>query len=60
MATNHYYEAAELFSAILSLKPEDPVNIIFKRSEARSSMELWDEALSDADEVYFVPVFRVA
>lgn len=55
MAAKHYNEAAELFSTILSLKPEDPVGILFKRGQARASMGLWDGALSDLDVVYFVP-----
>ena len=52
MHTNNHSEAAGHFSTTLSLNPPDRVDILIKRGRARVSMERWDEALSDANEVY--------
>ncbi|KAG9311853.1 hypothetical protein JVU11DRAFT_8105 [Chiua virens] len=51
MESHRYHEAAEHFSTILSLNPVDRVDILIKRSEARVSAGLWEDALCDADEV---------
>ena len=47
----------EYFSIALSLRLVNRVDILIKRSKARTSMMLWEEALNDAQEVYiyFVP-----
>lgn len=40
---------------MLLLDPINRMDILIKRSTARASMGSWEEALSDADEVSFVP-----
>ena len=55
MGSQNYNEAAEHFSTILSLNPLDRIDILIKRSKSRAMMNLWEDALKDADEVYFVP-----
>ena len=54
MNSGNYNEAAEHFSTILSRSPADPVDILIERSKALALVESWDEALSDADEVFFM------
>ena len=54
MGSQNYNEAAENFSTMLSLNPPNCVDILIKRSKARAMMGSWDDALKDADEVYFV------
>ena len=39
---------------MLSLDPPDRIEILVKRSKARVSMNLWNEALSDVEEARFV------
>lgn len=51
MDSHEYNEAAEHFSTILSLDPDDQVEILIKRSKAYSSVKSWENALSDAEEV---------
>ena len=58
MALQHYNEAAEHFSGILSLDPADRADILIKRSKARAMMSSWEGALKDADEVYLLPLRR--
>lgn len=53
--TRKYDEAIERFSAMLLLDPVDRVDILIRRSKVQQSMRLWEEALSDADEVSFAP-----
>lgn len=53
MDSQSYNEATEHFSTILSLNPADHMDILVKRSKARASMNSWEDALSDADEVSF-------
>lgn len=57
MDSQNYNEAAEHFSTILSLDLVDRVEILVKRSKIRALMSLWEEALSDADEVCFIPQY---
>ena len=52
MDSQNYSEAAKHLSTALSLHTEDHVNILIERSRARAMMELWEDALRDADEVY--------
>lgn len=49
--SQNYREATEHFSTLLSLDPVSPIEILIKRSSARASMNSWEDALSDADEV---------
>lgn len=51
METENHDEAVEYFSIILSLDPEDRLDILIKRSKVRISMGMWEEAMNDADEV---------
>ena len=51
MDSQNYSQAAEHFSTLLSLDTEDRVDILIKRSRAQAMMELWEDALRDADEV---------
>ena len=39
------------YTSALSLDPSDPIDILVKRSKARASKELWNDALMDANEV---------
>ncbi|KAF8549390.1 hypothetical protein OG21DRAFT_1500458 [Imleria badia] len=39
------------YTSALSLDPSNPVDILVKRSKARASIELWKDALVDANEV---------
>ena len=55
MGSQNYNEATEHFSTILSLNPVDHVDALIKRSKAQVMMNSWEDALKDADEVYFVP-----
>ena len=55
MDSRNYDEAVECFSTILSLDPANCMEILIKRSRARASMNMWEEALSDADKVSFIP-----
>ena len=55
MESEDYAEAAGYFSTMLSLNPANRMDILIKRSRAHVFMELCDEALCDAEEVYFVP-----
>jgi len=43
-------EAIARYSAALSLNPSNPAGLLFKRSRARAILELWEDALKDADE----------
>ena len=54
MDSRNYNEAAEHFSTVLSLNPMGRMDTFIKRSKARVSMNLWGDALSDADEVLLV------
>ena len=54
MGSQNYTEAAEHLSTLLLLDTEDRVDILIKRSRVRAMMELWEDALRDADEVYSV------
>ena len=51
MDSQNYKKAAEHFSTLLLLDPADRMDILIKRNTARASMNAWEDALSDADEV---------
>ena len=55
MGSQNYNEAVEHFSTILSFDSVNRVDTLTKRSKAQVMMNLWEDALKDADEVYFVP-----
>ena len=44
-------QAIAHYSAALALSPSQPVGLLLKRSTARGILELWEDALKDADEV---------
>ena len=54
MSSQRYNVAVEHLSMMLSLDPSNRIEILVKRSQARVSMNLWNEALSDAEEARFV------
>ena len=58
MGSQNYNEVTEHFSMILSLNPVDRVDALVKRSKAQVMMGSWEDALKDADEVYFLPQCR--
>ena len=58
MGSENYTEAAEHFSTMLSLDTADRVDILIKRSRARAMVGSWEDALRDADEVYFVSSYH--
>ena len=39
------------YTSALSLEPSNPINILVKRSKERASKGLWQDALTDANEV---------
>jgi tetratricopeptide (TPR) repeat protein len=51
-------EAITRYSAALSLNPSNRAGLLFKRSRARATLELWEDALKDADEVCGRSLFR--
>ena len=53
-SSRKYAEAVEQYSTMLSRKPTNIVDILVKRSRARSLMCLWLEALDDAEDVHMV------
>jgi hypothetical protein len=44
-------EAIARYTSALSLSPSNPIDILVKRSGARASKVLWEDALTDANEV---------
>ena len=58
MRSQHYTEAADSFSTMILLDPEDRVDILIRRSRACAMMNTWEDALNDADEVCFVSRHR--
>lgn len=54
MNSQNYNKAAEHFSTILFLDPVDRMEVLIKWNKAQVSMKAWTDALSDADQVYFV------
>ena len=53
MDSKNYNDAVEHFTVILELDRVNHVDVLIKRSKAWLLMELWDEALSDADKVSY-------
>lgn len=51
MKAQQYDEAISHYSAALSLDYTTPQALLIKRSEARAARGLWEDALSDANEV---------
>ena len=47
-------EAIVRYTFALSLSPSNPINILVKRSTARATKGLWEDALTDANEVRYV------
>ena len=58
MHSQHHAEAADSFSTMILLDPEDRAEVLIRRSRARAMMNTWEDALNDADEVYFVSRHR--
>ena len=54
MSSQNYSEAVEHYSTMLSVDTGNRVDTLMKRSKARAMMKSWDDAVRDADEVYFV------
>jgi hypothetical protein len=52
-------EAIARYTAALSLSPSNPIDILVKRSSTRTSKGLWEDALTDANEVC-MPYLTVA
>ena len=52
MALNsgEHYEAIARYTSALSLIPSNQIDILVKRSRARASKGLWEDALTDANE----------
>ena len=51
LSSGKYEKAIAYYSSVLCLNPTHPVDILVKRSKARASKELWEDALTDAVEV---------
>ena len=51
LISQEHDKAIARYSSALSLGPETRVDILVKRSEARASNGLWEDALTDADDV---------
>ena len=52
MDSKNYSDAAKHYSTARSLNPAKLFDSLIKRSEARTFMNLWQEALNDADKVW--------
>ena len=53
-------EAIARYTSALSLGPSNPIDILVKRSTTRASKGLWEDALTDANEVRAVSYLTVA
>ena len=51
MDSTNYEEAIRYYSDALSLDPPNGVDLLIKRSKARTSKGSWEDALTDANEV---------
>ena len=51
LSSGEHDKAIGRYTSALSLDHSDPIDILVKRSKARASKELWNDALMDADEV---------
>ncbi|KAF8555600.1 hypothetical protein OG21DRAFT_844394 [Imleria badia] len=51
VSSGEHYNAIVRYTSALSLNPSNPVNILLKRSNSRASKGLWQDALTDANEV---------
>ena len=47
-------EAIAWYTSALSVSPSNPIDIFGKRSRARAIKGLWEDALTDANEVRYV------
>ena len=51
LTSQEHDEAIARYSSALSLDPTSRVDLLVKRSKARASKGLWEDALTDADDV---------
>ena len=51
LRSGKHNEAIAWYTSALSLNPSNPIEILVKRSGARASKGLWEDALTDANEV---------
>ncbi|KAF8547519.1 TPR-like protein [Imleria badia] len=51
VSSGEHENAIARYTSALSFDPSNPINIFLKRSEARASKGLWEDALKDANEV---------
>lgn len=51
LSSGEHGEAISHYSSALSLDPANKVDILVKRSGARASRGLWEDALADANDV---------
>lgn len=58
MDAGRYDEAISQYSAALSLNASSPQTLFVKRSKAHAAKGLWEDALSDANEVACSRLFR--
>jgi hypothetical protein len=52
MQSNNAEKAITCYSAALSLNPPNPARLLVKRSKARATIMLWEDALKDADGLF--------
>ena len=53
LQSDNAQEAIIQYSTALYLNPPNPAGLLVKRSKARVTLGLWEDALKDADEVLF-------
>ncbi|KAF8555608.1 hypothetical protein OG21DRAFT_1483747 [Imleria badia] len=51
LSSGEHENAIVRYTSALSLNPSNPIVILMKRSKARASKEMWEDALMDANEV---------
>ena len=51
LISGEHNEATARFTSALFLSPPNPTDILVKRSRARASKGLWEDSLTDANEV---------
>jgi len=50
--SKNHKRAIVQYSTALSLNPSNPMGLLVKRSNARATLGMWEDALKDADEVW--------
>ena len=60
LSSGKHDEAIARYTSALSLSPSNRIDILVKRTTARASKGLWEDALTDANEVCALSYLTVA